>query len=95
MCCGSAPEAGANRQAVAEPVVKFARDESFVDALILNLCPTIKLCSFTVWIIIINLIVFIVSLSLYGIVNTEFLAPNSQALSLLGWKDAKKIKDHY
>lgn len=44
---------------------------------------------------IINVIVFVVSLSLYGIVNTEFLAPNSQALNILGWKDAKKIKDHY
>ena len=60
----------------------------------LNLCPTIKLCSFTNWIIIINILVFGASLFLYGVVNTEFLAPNSQALNLLGWKDARKIKEN-
>ena len=60
----------------------------------MNLCPTIKLCSFTVWILIIDMVMFAISCSLYGIVNTEFLAPNSQALNLLGWKDAEKMKNH-
>ena len=36
---------------------------------------------------------YIVSLSLYRMVNTEFLAPNPRSLEVLGWKDAKKIKD--
>lgn len=35
---------------------------------------------------------YLVSLWLYGIVNTEFLAPNPRALDKLGWKDARKIK---
>jgi hypothetical protein len=49
-------------------------------------------CSFTLWIAIIDTVMFIISLFLYKIVNTEFLAPNPKALDLLGWKDAKKIK---
>jgi len=35
---------------------------------------------------------YIISLWLYRIVNTEFLAPNPRALDTLGWKDARKIK---
>ena len=35
---------------------------------------------------------YIVSLWLYTMVNTEFLAPNPRALDKLGWKDARKIK---
>ena len=37
---------------------------------------------------------FIISLWLFKIVNTEFLAPNPKALDTLGWKDARKIKKH-
>jgi len=37
---------------------------------------------------------FIISLWLFTIVNTEFLAPNPKALDTLGWKDARKIKKH-
>ena len=71
---------------------KRARDESFWDALHMNLCPTLHCCSFTTYIMIIDVIMFIISLWLYHIVNTEFLAPNPKALDTLGWKDAKKIK---
>ena len=35
---------------------------------------------------------FIISLSLNRIVNTEFLAPSPKSLDTLGWKDASKIK---
>lgn len=49
-------------------------------------------CSFTLWIVIIDIIMFILSLFLHKIVNTEFLAPNPKSLDTLGWKDAKKIK---
>jgi len=35
---------------------------------------------------------FTISLWLYHMVNTEFLAPNPHALDKLGWKDARKIK---
>ena len=41
---------------------------------------------------IIDVIMFIISLWLYKMVNTEFLAPNPRALDQLGWKDARKIK---
>ena len=56
--------------------------------MVLNLCPTIRLFSFTMTIMIIDLVMFAVSLRLNGIVNTEFLAPNPEALSTLGWKDS-------
>jgi rhomboid protease GluP len=45
-----------------------------------------------VLIAIIDIIMFIISLWLYRMVNTEFLAPNPRALDALGWKDARKIK---
>ena len=35
---------------------------------------------------------YCISLWMYKIVNTEFLAPNPRALDNLGWKDARKIK---
>lgn len=71
---------------------KRARDENFFRALVINLCPTLRCCTFTVLITCVNVIMFIVSLWLYRIVNTEFLAPNPKALDTLGWKDARKIK---
>jgi membrane associated rhomboid family serine protease len=71
---------------------KRARDESFFDAIIINLCPTVRCCTFTVFIIFVDIIMFIISLWMYRIVNTEFLAPNPRALDALGWKDARKIK---
>lgn len=57
-----------------------------------NLCPTLRCCTFTVLIAIVDIIMFIISLWLYRMVNTEFLAPNPRALDTLGWKDARKIK---
>jgi hypothetical protein len=58
----------------------------------MNLCPTLRFCSFTTLIVCIDIVMFIISLWLYRIVNTEFLAPNPRALDILGWKDARKIK---
>ena len=51
-----------------------------------------RCCSFTVCIIIVDIIMFIIAIWIYHIVNTEFLAPNPKALDTLGWKDAHKIK---
>ena len=56
------------------------------------MCPTLRCCTFTILIVLINVIMYLISLWLYGIVNTEFLAPNPRALDKLGWKDARKIK---
>lgn len=79
------PEENPNRE-------KRARDESFFGALVLNLCPTVRCCTFTVFIIFIDIIMFLISIWIYRIINTELLAPNPRALDLLGWKDARKIK---
>mmetsp|Transcript_16047 Transcript_16047/g.24907 ORF Transcript_16047/g.24907 Transcript_16047/m.24907 type:complete len:158 (-) Transcript_16047:325-798(-) len=58
----------------------------------MNMCPTLRCCSFTVFIIMVDVIMFVISLWLYRMQNTEFLAPNPKALATLGWKDARKIK---
>lgn len=71
---------------------KRARDETFLESIQINLCPTLRCCSFTVLIVFVDVIMFIISLWLYKMVNTEFLAPNPRALDALGWKDARKIK---
>ena len=79
------PQGNRNRQ-------KRARDETFFRSLKINLCPTLRCCTFTILVVMINIIMYLISLWLYGIVNTEFLAPNPRALDKLGWKDARKIK---
>lgn len=88
---GGADENRPVQQAPAGP--KKARDENIFDAIKINLCPTLRCFSFTLLIALINIAMFITSLALYGMVNTEFLAPNPKALDLLGWKDARKIKN--
>lgn len=77
-----------------QPQAKRARDENIFDAIKINLCPTLRFCSFTTLIVMVNIIMYIISLCLYHIINTEFLAPNTRALDTLGWKDSKKIKVH-
>jgi len=71
---------------------KRARDETLMDAVVINLCPTVRMCSFTVFIVIVDITMFIISLSLNRIVNSDFLAPDPRSLDTLGWKDAKKIQ---
>ena len=71
---------------------KRARDEGFFEAIKINMCPTLRFCTFTTMIAIVDVIMFLISLWLYKMVNTEFLAPNPKALDKLGWKDARKIK---
>ena len=71
---------------------KRARDEGFFGALVLNLCPTVRCCTFTVFIIFIDIIMFLISIWIYRIINTELLAANPRALDILRWKDARKIK---
>lgn len=72
---------------------KRARDETLVDAVVINLCPTVRWCSFTVFIVLVDITMFIISMWLNRIVNTEFLAPDPRSLDTLGWKDANKIKN--
>lgn len=72
-----------------------AREESFTKALSIALCPQLKTKSFTFGIVVIDFIIFIISLSLNPMSNTEFLAPNSISLDTLGEKDNAKIKNHF
>lgn len=72
--------------------MKGARHEGFFSAIHFSMCPTLRCCTFTILIVFINITMYIISVWMYGIVNTEFLAPNPRALDKLGWKDARKIK---
>ena len=42
-----------------------------------------------------EILIFIISCSIYGIKNDAFLSPNPHALDLLGWQDNKKIKNKW
>lgn len=78
----------------AEPI-KLARDESFCDTIHLNICPELTFCSFTTIIILVDIGLYVATLVLGKMSNTDFLAPNSEMLDKFGWKDARKIKvDH-
>lgn len=82
-----------NQRYRAEPEEpKLARDETLCDVLHVNLCPKMRCCSFTAMIVIVNMIVYFISLTVDGVVNSQFLAPNPQALERMGWQDAAKIK---
>lgn len=59
-----------------EPI-KLARDENFWDTIHLNICPELRFCSFTTIIILVDIAMFIASLALGRMSNTDFLAPNS------------------
>lgn len=72
-----------------------ARDENFFYSICLCTCPHITWLQFIVLISFFEIIVFIISCSIYGIKNDALLAPNPHALELLGWQDAKKIKNNY
>ena len=58
----------------------------------INLCPKMVCCSFTVIIVLVDIFVYILSLSIDPVSNREFLAPDAKALEHMGWLDAKKIK---
>jgi hypothetical protein len=70
-----------NNNANADPNrQKRARDENFGGALKKNMCPTLRCCSFTVLITIIDVIMFLIAIWMYPMINTEFLAPNPHSL---------------
>jgi membrane associated rhomboid family serine protease len=72
-----------------------AREEGYWGSLCLCLCPTISWRQFIVWISIVEIIFFIISCCIYGVRNETFLAPDPHALEILGWQDAKKIKNDW
>jgi len=72
-----------------------ARSEGFFESIGLATCPTISWTQFIVIISLIEVVTFIISCCIYGLSNSEAFAPNPRALALLGWKDAKRIKNNY
>jgi len=70
-----------------------ARDEWLLSSVAICCCPKISWKQFIVIISIIEAITFIISLSIYGLSNSEAFAPDPRATEVMGWKDAKKIKN--
>lgn len=50
---------------------------------------------FIVWISIVEVLIFIISIAVYGLSNEAFLAPNYHGLKELGAADAKSTKNDY
>ena len=42
-----------------------------------------------------EVVIFIISISVMGLRNEAFLAPNPHALEAMGWQDGKKIKHDF
>ena len=70
-----------------------ARDENFFESICLCLCPTISWRQFIVWVSLFEILLFIISCSIYGVTNEALLAPDPHALEILGWSDSRKIKN--
>lgn len=73
----------------------MARDENIFGSLRLFCCPKLELFSFISIISILEVIVFIISLFIFGVSNDDFLAPDSRALAVMGAADAKSTKNEY
>ena len=89
-----------NHSSGSEPVSNSrcndAGSESFPKAIQLALCPSLSLKSLTVLVVVLDLVMFIVSLSINKIDNKAFLAPSSDALDTLGSKISSKMRHgHY
>ena len=72
-----------------------ARDENFCSSLFIFCCPKLSISQFIAIISILEIIVFIISLCLFGLSNDSFLAPDQHALQVLGSADAKSTKNDY
>lgn len=71
-----------------------ARDENCCQSLGRFCCPKISILQFTVIISIIEIVIFIITCSVYGLSNSDFLAPDTRGISW-GWSDVKKIRNEY
>jgi membrane associated rhomboid family serine protease len=74
---------------------KVARDENFFVSLKVFCCPKLSFFQFISIISILEIIVFIISLSVYGVSNEAFLSPNYRGLHQMGAADAKSTKNQY
>lgn len=73
----------------------MAREENIFTSLKLFCCPKVTWLSFIVIISIIEIIIFIVSLAVFGISDEGFLAPDTTGLRHMGAADAKSTKNEY
>ena len=69
-----------------------ARTENFFWSICTCACPKITWLSFIVIVSLFEIVMFIISISVMGLRNEAFLAPNPHALEAMGWQDGKKIK---
>ena len=73
----------------------MARKENCCQSIILFSCPKLTIWSFIAIVSILEVIVYIISLCLYGLDNQKFLAPKLAAEKILGAADAKSTKNNY
>jgi membrane associated rhomboid family serine protease len=71
-----------------------ARSENCFQSVILCTCPSISWCQFITIVSLIEAIIFVVSISVNGLDDSLFLAPNPKSIQS-GWSDPKKIKQEY
>ena len=71
--------------------VKNPRDENYGDMLKWTCCPVFKLCSFTLFVLVVDLAMYITSLSLGLHQQGQFLEVKGETLVLLGANDPLKI----
>ena len=72
-----------------------ARDENFCLSLKLFCCPKLTIFQFIVIISIIEIVIYIISLCIWGLSNEDILAPNYDTLKIMGAADAKSTKNNY
>ena len=71
-----------------------AREENCFQSLGRFCCPKIWITQFIVIITIVELVIFIITCSVYGLSNSDFLAPDPRGISW-GWSDVRKIRQEW
>jgi len=71
-----------------------ARDEDYCRSICLCFCPRIGWLQFITIVTLVELVVFIITCSVYGLDDHSFLGPNMKALAW-GWSDVRKIREDY
>ena len=72
-----------------------AREENFFNSLRIFCCPKLGITQFIAIVSIVEFLVFIISICVYGLNNEAFLAPDYDGLKHLGAADAKSTKNDY
>lgn len=72
----------------------MARDEDYCRSIILCCCPRLGWLQFITIITLVELVVFIVTCSVYGLDNFALLAPDMKGIEW-GWSDVRKIREEF